>query len=58
MLLGDMRRKELALGRIKRLGTSGLALDPFTSKLTEMMPFGLGSVTRSSSPSTGSKGRF
>jgi hypothetical protein len=28
-MLGDMRRKELALGRIKRLASSGLSLEPF-----------------------------
>jgi DNA-binding CsgD family transcriptional regulator len=37
MMLGDMRRKELALGRIKRLASSGLPLEPFVEAVFELV---------------------
>jgi DNA-binding CsgD family transcriptional regulator len=37
MTVGDMRRKELALGRIKRLASSGLALEPFVRSVFELV---------------------
>jgi DNA-binding CsgD family transcriptional regulator len=37
MMLGDMRRKELALGRIKRLSSSGLPLEPFVEAVFELV---------------------
>jgi DNA-binding CsgD family transcriptional regulator len=37
MMLGDMRRKELALGRIKRLASSGLPLEPFVRSVFELI---------------------
>ena len=37
MMPGDMRRKELALGRIKRLSSSGLALEPFVRSVFDLI---------------------
>jgi DNA-binding CsgD family transcriptional regulator len=37
MMLGDMRRKELALGRLKRLASSGLPLEPFVEAVFELV---------------------
>jgi len=37
MILGDLRNKELALGRIKRLASSGLLLDPFVRALFDLV---------------------
>jgi DNA-binding CsgD family transcriptional regulator len=41
MVLGDMRRKELALSRIKRLASSGLALEPFVRSVFELINDGV-----------------
>ena len=37
MMPGDMRRKELALGRIKRLASSGLSLEPFVRSIFDLI---------------------
>jgi DNA-binding CsgD family transcriptional regulator len=36
-MIADIRRKELALGRIKRLASSGLALEPFVHSVFELI---------------------
>jgi DNA-binding CsgD family transcriptional regulator len=41
MMLGDMRRKELALGRIKRLASSGLSLEPFVRSVFDLINDGV-----------------
>jgi len=41
MTIGDMRRKELALGRIKRLASSGLPLEPFARAVHELVNDGV-----------------
>lgn len=41
MMLGDMRRKELALGHIKRLASSGLSLEPFGRAVLDLINDGV-----------------
>jgi DNA-binding CsgD family transcriptional regulator len=41
MILGDMRRKELALSRIKRLASSGLPLEPFGRTVLDLVNDGV-----------------